>query len=257
MKALQKKDEKYIHLVEEIKNIIVENITLMREKVIEMKWKIGDAIYEYTQGGELSAEDLMALEEDVHIKERELQYCYAFRKKFPKLNLLWEQLPEGKNISWSKLIHNYIDFSIPKPFSPIIEKIDEWGITDWWKNQQNLKVLKITSPDKKLSLVVRLYKAPKVLDVKSQKLRDMLVEVVEYYIQLKKYNREELDNSFWGRNFKTAKHILDLAKYDVNKAKKAISWCNQEFKDRWTLETVVKKWADCFKQISPLDKYKK
>jgi len=120
--------EEWEALVEDCKAILTESINNVRESIIKMKWELGDRLFKC--GEERIRGHLEKLAAILRISERELYHCLAFRSKFPRLNEIWEQLPEGKNISWHKLINNYLDFTIPKPIVPIEEKVYQLMDTD-------------------------------------------------------------------------------------------------------------------------------
>lgn len=54
------------------------------------------------------------------------------------------------------------------------------------------------------------------------------------------------------------RELLEKAKYDTAKVKKAILWCNEQYagsKVDWTLETVVKKFAEAVRNVAPWEKF--
>lgn len=243
-------DEQYESFVEDLKDIVTEGVTAVREKVIETKWEIGDRLFK--EESKLTNELVQRVALEIHIGERDLQYCLAFRKKYPDLKDMWQRLPEGKNISWHKLINSYIDFTMPKPEMPVEEKFDEWGITDWWRKQKNLLLLKIKSKHDAFTLLVRPAKVAKADEVKmSEGIGLVYTEITNYYIGLKGWKKKDLDRNDYGRIHKAIKMMLEKANFDKEKVIQAVKWCYMKYKDSphidWTIETVLKKYPEALK----------
>jgi len=98
----QKSNEEYNLLVDEIKSTITESVFNSRQELIKGHWTIGKLIREFS-GGEVT-NLLQDLAGDVGISERLLWYSLKCYDTYPDLN----NLPEGKNISWNKLITKYL-----------------------------------------------------------------------------------------------------------------------------------------------------
>jgi hypothetical protein len=236
------------NLIEDLRDILTESVFEMRARVIETKWHIGDRLLQ--EEGKLTKEVVQRVALELKVSERDLQYCLAFRRKFPSLQEMWSRLPEGKNISWHKLINEYIDFEIPKPIPHIEEKIDEWGLTDWWKEQDNLQILRIKSKSDDFALIVRKAKVSKEEKDKFKvPLQRQLQELCDYYIELKGWDKSTLVRSDYGRIFKALKVLLEKAKYDSQKVKDIMFWVAKQKYPDWTLETCIKKYADAFRKI--------
>ncbi len=114
MNNLIEKDERYFALVDEIKNTITEAIHNSRWFLVEGYWTVGKLIREDFTGRQLEKR-LQTLAGDVGIAERTLWYALAFYDKYPEL----DELPEGKNITWNKIITKYL----PEPKEEPIEVI--------------------------------------------------------------------------------------------------------------------------------------
>jgi hypothetical protein len=242
--------EEYDSLIEDLKDILTEGVTAVRERVIETKWEIGDRLLR--EEGKLNKESVCRVTLAIHVSERELQFCLAFRKKYPKLKEMWERLPEGKNISWHKLVHNYIDFSLPKLEIPVEEKFDEWGLTDWWQKQKGLIILRIKSKQGAFALLVRVAKIAEADKAKmSEKINEVYEEITNFYIGVKKWKKTDLDRNDYGRIRKAIKAMLEKANFDKEKVIDAIKWCYIKYKDAphidWTIETVLKKYPEAVK----------
>jgi len=104
-KELVKKDEKYHAFVEEIKSTITEAVHNSRWTLIEGYWLVGKLMRkEYKK--EIT-NLLQALALDIGTSERTLWYALKTYDTYPDMN----KLPEGKNISWNKLITKYLSTS--------------------------------------------------------------------------------------------------------------------------------------------------
>lgn len=97
-------------LKEEIQSIHTESIFISRIELLRGKWLIGEAIE--SKVGDFKRSDIYGerindlLAEGLGVSARELQRCRLFYRKFQFKN--WddtlEKLPEGKNISWNKVL---------------------------------------------------------------------------------------------------------------------------------------------------------
>ena len=112
--------EWYSNLVEECKAIITEAIFTSRWALVEGYWNIGKLIREQYKThkeiyGKKIAQDLA---ESIGISERTINYACAAYDKYPDLG----QMPEGKNISWNKLVTKYLpapkEKELPLPEAP-------------------------------------------------------------------------------------------------------------------------------------------
>lgn len=100
----------FTDLTEEIKSVNVESIFISRIELLKGKWLIGELIEKKIgdfKRNEIYGEkinDLIA--KGVGMSPRELQRCRMFYRKFNDED--WDKvvgmLPEGKNISWSKVL---------------------------------------------------------------------------------------------------------------------------------------------------------
>ena len=108
------KNGQYEFLVEEIKATITESVFNSRRALIDGHYLIGKAIREYAK--ENITNLLQDLAGDVGLAERTLWYSVKLYDKYPDLG----QLPEGKNISWNKLITKYLP---DNPKAPKEEKL--------------------------------------------------------------------------------------------------------------------------------------
>ena len=118
-------NEQYQYLVEQIKATITEAVTNSRWFLVEGYWNIGKLIREeYTEN---ITSGLQTLAVDVGIGERTLWYALQFFDKYPILN----DVPEGKAISWNKLITKYLPEHTEKEkkneYQRIFKGIERWS----------------------------------------------------------------------------------------------------------------------------------
>lgn len=99
--------EWYESLVDDCRAIITEAIFASRWALVEGYHQLGGRIREdenwkkYSKGAYTS---LQGLAKNINISERTLYYAMQFYDKYPSLN----NIPEGKNISWYKIITKYL-----------------------------------------------------------------------------------------------------------------------------------------------------
>lgn len=101
------KQQWYESLVEECKAIITEAVFTSRWALVEGYWKLGERIredelaQEHSKGNKTFVQDLAR---NLGTSDRTLYYALQAYDKFPKL----DEIPEGKNITWNKLITKYL-----------------------------------------------------------------------------------------------------------------------------------------------------
>ena len=137
--------EPFQALVDECKAIITETIFSSRWALVEGYHALGERIQtdegfqKYAKG---NADACKTLAKNIGISDRTLYYAIQFYDKYPRLDLV----PEGKNISWNKVItkylpkHTEIDGVKPKPsyvdLCNIIKSIQGMLQTEWLKANQ-------------------------------------------------------------------------------------------------------------------------
>lgn len=90
-----------ISFIEDCKAIITEGSFSSRWAEIEKWHELGKAICEEK---DFTLKDISILSENIDIDEQEILMAIIFYKKFPDLSMI----PEGKNISWNKIIEDYL-----------------------------------------------------------------------------------------------------------------------------------------------------
>jgi hypothetical protein len=99
--------EPFQALVDECKAIITETVFVSRWSLVEGYHQLGERIQtdegwqKYAKDNKSSVQDLA---KSIGISERTLYYAIQFYDRYPKLDLV----PEGKNISWNKVITKYL-----------------------------------------------------------------------------------------------------------------------------------------------------
>ena len=106
----------YQNLVDDCKTIIVERKFNASWEVIQCKWEVGDRILqdhgEFERAKIYGDKIVQHVAQSLSCSPRDIWYCLQFRKKYPDLNTL----PEGKAISWRRIVNEYL---------PEKDKVDE------------------------------------------------------------------------------------------------------------------------------------
>lgn len=108
---------KYRELAEEIKDIITEHVFQSRWILLEGHWLVGKRIREECKNEKIS-EVTAGLAVESGVGERTLWYCIKFYDKYPDMS----RLPEGKSISWNKLVTKYLTDGKEKSVGDKIER---------------------------------------------------------------------------------------------------------------------------------------
>ena len=107
LKKRDRTDSWYSLLVDECKAIVTEAVFTSRWALVEGYWELGKRIRtdsnikKYKKGSKGFVQRLAL---SIGLKERTLYYALDAYDKYPKL----DKIPEGKNISWNKLITKYL-----------------------------------------------------------------------------------------------------------------------------------------------------
>lgn len=147
------KSDWYNSLLDECKAIIIETIFNSRWALVEGYWKLGERVredkiaQEHAKGNKSFVQDLAR---NLKISDRTLYYSLQAYDKFPAL----DKIPEGKNISWNKLITLYLP--APKEIKEIVEipkgKYEVIVIDPPWNygTEYNNETRRIASPYKEI-----------------------------------------------------------------------------------------------------------
>jgi N6-adenosine-specific RNA methylase IME4 len=107
MKEIIIKEKWYKNLVEECRAIITESIFSSRWALIEGYWKLGERLRNennFKRKDIYGKKIVQGLAQSIGISTRTIHYALQAYDKFPTL----DDIPEGKNISWNKLINLYL-----------------------------------------------------------------------------------------------------------------------------------------------------
>jgi N6-adenosine-specific RNA methylase IME4 len=101
------KEEWYSSLVEECKALVTEAVFTSRWALVEGYWNLGKTIKEndnFQKFAKNNRGSLQNIAKNLEMSERTLYYSLQLFEKYPQI----EKLPEGKNITWGKLINKYL-----------------------------------------------------------------------------------------------------------------------------------------------------
>jgi hypothetical protein len=131
----------YTALVEDCRAIMTEAVFISRWALVEGYHQLGERILtdpgwqKYSKGNQVS---LQGLAKSLDISERTVYYAMQFYERFPRL----ETVPEGKNISWNKLVTRYL----PGPNGA--EGIEGWERhIEWMLRHARQVVADASAPD--------------------------------------------------------------------------------------------------------------
>ena len=122
-------EEWYGALLEECGAVITEYSFVSRWARIEGYWKLGQAINDQTDNfttAHLRGSQIVEkIANDIKISTRTVYYAIKFNKKYPDLNML----NAGKNITWNKIITEYLPESKREepPAKPLQHKCPACG----------------------------------------------------------------------------------------------------------------------------------
>lgn len=252
--------EAYIALLEDLMDLVKETVVNVRYETIKCKWEVGDRITREFIDGRIKEYIVIVrrLSKDLKISESELYRCIEFKNRFPDFEKMWQQLPEGKNISWNKIKENYLSEKSLSRLAlafPHMDSLDEWGIVKWWEMQPDKSfILYIKDPKYKTKLKVTVFN-PK--EEEMTPLKEAFKILVEHYITLKKWERKDLDASDYARIHRSTRRLLLKSRGDIEKIKHAMDFVANQGYMEWTIETVEKKYADAVRPIQHYEKYLK
>jgi len=150
------KDEWYQSLVDDCKSIITEAVFVSRWALVEGYHNLGKRIRRENDNferAEIYGEKIIAcLRESLNISESTIWRAIQFAKKYPDLS----KLPEGKNITWNKIITKYLPAHEKEEniLAPIEGTYEVIVIDPPWPygTEYNKETRRVASPYKELSI---------------------------------------------------------------------------------------------------------
>jgi len=149
------KQEWYQHLVEECKAIITEAVFTSRWALVEGYHVLGkrmrkdNNVTEFAKGSKTFVQDLAR---NLNTSDRTIYYALQAFDKYPDI----QKLPEGKNITWNKLITKYLPKQkvISEPLIPAQGKYQVIAIDPPWPygTEFDAQTRRVASPYKELSI---------------------------------------------------------------------------------------------------------
>ena len=150
------KDEWYQALIDDCKSIITEAIFTSRWSLVEGYWNLGKRINEENNNFERAniygKKIVQRVGKSLDISKSTLYYALKFYDKYPDLS----KVPEGKNITWKKIITKYLpEYKEKENILAPIEGTYEVIVIDppWpYGTEYNQESRRVASPYKELSL---------------------------------------------------------------------------------------------------------
>jgi hypothetical protein len=102
--------------VEECKAIVTEAVFNSRWSLVEGYWNLGKRVREEFGEKTYGQKIAQGLAESIGVSERTINYAVEAYDKYPQL----DTLPEGKNISWNKLITKYLTVKTEAPTANVM-----------------------------------------------------------------------------------------------------------------------------------------
>lgn len=134
-------EEWFLSLLDSCHAIIVETIFNSNIELIKGKWLLGQRISEENENFErkkiYGKEIVKKIAEGLGRSQSDIYFCVQFYKKYQAktFSKALENLPEGKKISWNKVVNKYLSDGKKdkKPRDFISVRIDEEKKTIWLK----------------------------------------------------------------------------------------------------------------------------
>lgn len=104
-------DEKTRSLVDDCRAILTEGVFNSRWELIICYHKLGERINREKLEGAYGQKIVSQLAQSLNTSKRTLYRACQFAEKYPDVNLL----PDGKNISWSKIVTNLLPETVSEP----------------------------------------------------------------------------------------------------------------------------------------------
>ena len=110
----------YQSLLDDLKTFITERVFRARMEIIEMKHEIGKRILEEElnfKRANYGEKIIEKIANDLEVSRTDLYLCVEFARKYPIIHDV-DNLPEGKNISWTKIKQKYLPEASEKTQEP-------------------------------------------------------------------------------------------------------------------------------------------
>lgn len=95
-------------LIDDCRTNIIERRYRIASELLELKWYIGDRILQEVGNFERAQiygkKITTCVSQSLNCSKREIERCIQFRKKYPNL----DNLPGGKEITWHKIVNQYL-----------------------------------------------------------------------------------------------------------------------------------------------------
>ena len=113
----------YKSLVDDCQSVITEGVFNSRQDLLQAYHQLGERILEdekkFEETGIYGEGITKRVSLSLNLSQRTIQYAIKFAKKFPDI----QQLPEGKNISWHKMVSKYLPDKPEQKEKPIYVRI--------------------------------------------------------------------------------------------------------------------------------------
>ncbi len=118
----------YQELVDDCKTILVEKVYRSRMELIEAKHLIGERIctdpyFKKIQGQKAKQSIIQKLASDIGVSRSDAYRSVQLYEKYPNLSQLTEKSKEQKNLSWNKIVRNYLPTKIEQKEECLHENI--------------------------------------------------------------------------------------------------------------------------------------
>jgi N6-adenosine-specific RNA methylase IME4 len=200
----------YKELVDECKAIITEAVFTSRWALVEGYWNLGKRIRDdlnWSKGQQNSLYNSQDLAKSIGLSERTLNYACATYDKYPDI----QTLPEGKNITWNKLITKYLPQSKQEEPIPLPDGKYQVIYADppWPYEEHGVSV------SQNYGNVERHYQDMTIEEIKQLPVKDLALEnsVLFIWVTSPKLNEVWDIITAWGFEYKTS-FVWDKVKHN-------------------------------------------
>ncbi len=209
----QTKEEWYAALVEDCKAIITEAVFNSRWALVEGYHQLGERIvtdenYQWHAKGNMSY--LQGLANNLSISDRTIYYAVQFYEKYPDLDIV----PEGKNISWNKIITKYLpEPKTETPALPAGKYQVIYADPPWKYEEHGVSVSEL--PGNSYGTTIRHYQSMTIEELCALPVRGLVADdaVLFIWVTSPKLNQVWDIIEAWGFEYKTS-FIWDKVKHN-------------------------------------------